>query len=200
MTLSILKKTSLMVAAGATLGALSMALSEPAHALGFADSYAPANFSLTNTNADGFVDTSGAPGSISIAGGDNSTGLSGITRFLTTAAGTGLVSFDWGYSTQDPPAVYDPFGYSLNGTFFQLTDSTLEGQSGSASFNVVLGDIFGFEVQTDDNVFGRGSATISNFSAPTAIPTPALLPGLIGLGVAALRKRKAEAVEQASEV
>ena len=33
-----------------------------------------------------------------------------------------------------------------------------------------------------------------------AIPTPALLPGLIGLGVAALRKRKAEAVEQASEV
>ena len=32
---------------------------------------------------------------------------------------------------------------------------------------------------------------------PTAVPTPALLPGLIGLGVAALRKRKAEAAGEA---
>ena len=31
----------------------------------------------------------------------------------------------------------------------------------------------------------------------TAVPTPALLPGLIGLGVAALRKRKAEAAGEA---
>lgn len=30
---------------------------------------------------------------------------------------------------------------------------------------------------------------------PTAVPTPALLPGLIGLGAAALRKRKAEKVQ-----
>lgn len=37
-------------------------------------------------------------------------------------------------------------------------------------------------------------------SSSTAIPTPALLPGLIGLGVAALRKRKAEAAKQTSEV
>ena len=36
--------------------------------------------------------------------------------------------------------------------------------------------------------------------SPTQVPTPALLPGLIGLGVAALRKRKAEAAEQANEV
>ena len=34
-------------------------------------------------------------------------------------------------------------------------------------------------------------------TAPTAVPTPALLPGLIGLGVAALRKRKAEAASKA---
>lgn len=42
-----------------------------------------------------------------------------------------------------------------------------------------------------------------NYTAPapaTAIPTPALLPGLIGMGVAALRqKRKGEAAEQAVE-
>ena len=33
----------------------------------------------------------------------------------------------------------------------------------------------------------------------TPVPTPALLPGLIGLGLGVLRKRKAEAAEQASE-
>ncbi|MFQ4134837.1 PTPA-CTERM sorting domain-containing protein [Nodosilinea sp. PGN35] len=33
----------------------------------------------------------------------------------------------------------------------------------------------------------------------TAIPTPALLPGLIGMGVAALRKRKGEALAEVSE-
>lgn len=33
-----------------------------------------------------------------------------------------------------------------------------------------------------------------------AIPTPALLPGLVGMGVAALRKKpKGEAVEQSAE-
>jgi len=36
---------------------------------------------------------------------------------------------------------------------------------------------------------GKGSSTSMDI---TAIPTPALLPGLIGLGVAALRKRKSE--------
>jgi hypothetical protein len=33
----------------------------------------------------------------------------------------------------------------------------------------------------------------------TAVPTPALLPGLIGLGMGVLRKRKREAAEQATE-
>jgi hypothetical protein len=32
------------------------------------------------------------------------------------------------------------------------------------------------------------------------IPTPALLPGLIGMGLAALRKRKGEQAEQPEEV
>ena len=44
-----------------------------------------------------------------------------------------------------------------------------------------------------------GSYSITLNQPTTAIPTPALLPGLIGLGVAALRKRKAEAAEQANE-
>ena len=94
--------------------------------MGFTDSYAPANFSLTNSNADGFVNTSGAPASISITGGDNGSSSFGSTKFFTTAAAAGLVSFDWNYSTQDAQSFdpsFDPFGFNLNGIFTQLTNS-----------------------------------------------------------------------------
>jgi hypothetical protein len=37
--------------------------------------------------------------------------------------------------------------------------------------------------------------TFTRISDPTPIPTPALLPGLVGMGIAALRKRKAEQKE-----
>ncbi|PSN15352.1 PEP-CTERM sorting domain-containing protein [filamentous cyanobacterium CCT1] len=188
-----------MAAAGLAIGTLNLTLAEPVHAFDFTGSYTPANFTLTNENADGFVDTSGAPASISITGGDNGSFFSGSTKFLTTAAAAGLVSFNWNYSTLDGP-FFDPFGFSLNGTFTQLTDNNGgQLQSGTALFNVLLGDVFGFEVQTVDNIIGSATATISNFSAPEPIPTPALLPGLIGLGVAALRKRKGEALAEVSE-
>lgn len=50
--------------------------------------------------------------------------------------------------------------------------------------------------------FGKLASTGSTVAgAITAVPTPALLPGLIGLGAAALRKRKGEQVaEQPDEV
>lgn len=41
----------------------------------------------------------------------------------------------------------------------------------------------------------RDVSHISVFKSATPVPTPALLPGLIGMGVAALRKRKGEAEE-----
>jgi hypothetical protein len=59
-------------------------------------------------------------------------------------------------------------------------------------------------VQLDDltqQVFTATSGPIGTYvtGAPTAIPTPALLPGLVGLGIsiATLRKRQAEKAEQA---
>ena len=48
----------------------------------------------------------------------------------------------------------------------------------------------------------NNAALIDNLqfnSSATAVPTPALLPGLIGMGIAAYRKRKGEGVEQPSE-
>jgi hypothetical protein len=46
----------------------------------------------------------------------------------------------------------------------------------------------------DSAVFVKGGTL--GVSNPTAVPTPALLPGLIGMGVAALRKRKRAAADQ----
>lgn len=49
------------------------------------------------------------------------------------------------------------------------------------------------------NAWAFDVLNVDQSNAVTAVPTPALLPGLIGLGVAALRKRKAEAAEQAND-
>ena len=49
--------------------------------------------------------------------------------------------------------------------------------------------------QSTDSQGGEATPVLVANGSPTAIPTPALLPGLIGLGLGALRKRKSEEVE-----
>lgn len=89
------------------------------------------------------------------------------------------MSFDWSYTTEDLPGL-DPFGYLLNGSFNLLTGTGSDSQSGSAAFNVVAGDVFGFRQNTGDSLFGRASTTISKFNAP---PVPGPL-SLLGAGAA----------------
>jgi hypothetical protein len=169
-----------------TLAAASSA--SAATVFGFQTPYAPINWTFTNNNADGFVDTTGAPASISLTGGSNGSGSFGTTDYTTTAAAAGTVTFDWNYSTSDFPDV-DGFGYLLNGSFTQVTDNTLFVQNGTSTFNVLAGDSFGFRIFTNDNFSGRGSVTISNFSAPgpmapppTSVPEPSTVLSLLVLG------------------
>ena len=157
-----------------TLAAASGA--SAATVFGFQDAYDPINWTFTNSNADGFVNTGGAPASISLTGGNNGSGSSGTTDYTTTAAAAGTVTFDWNYSTADGP-FWDTFGYLLNGSFTFLTNSP---SNGTSTFNVLAGDSFGFRVYTLDNIFGPGSVTISNFSAP--IPEPSTVLSLLVLG------------------
>jgi hypothetical protein len=185
-----LKKISL-----ATAGAVVIALagSGAAQAAGFSGAYAPANWSLANFNADGFVNTTNAPTSITITGGNNGSISFGRTTYVTTAAASGWVSFDWNYSTQDFSSFYDPFRFVLHGSFTQLTINNLSGQSGSFSTSVTLGDTFGFYVSTQDNFAGRGSSVISNFMAPASTPEPTSVLGSLalgGLGIGSALKRK----------
>ena len=160
-----------------TLAAASGA--SAATVFGFQTPYAPINWTFTNSNADGSVNTGGAPASISLTGGNNGSFNSGTTNYTTTAAAAGTVTFDWNYSTADVSAFWDPFGYLLNGSFSFLTDSP---SNGTSTFNVLAGDSFGFRIFTRDNVAGRASVTISNFSAPAPVPEPSTVLSLLVLG------------------
>jgi hypothetical protein len=191
---SLAKTIAPIALAGATLGLAA----NPAQALTqFAGYYAPANWTQS-IQGDGSINTGGAPASISLFSADDYSATNQNTDFTIAAPLAGTVSFDWTYSTADWTPEYDPFGYLLNGGFTQLTDndSSLT-QSGSVSFSVLAGDVFGFRQNSDDSQAGRAVTTISNFNGPLAASGPASVPGplpLLGAGAAfgwsrQLRKR-----------
>ena len=80
--------------------ALVLMLASPLGArAGMIGAYDPSLWTLTNTSADGFV-TPLANG-VEITGGNNGSGDPGTTDFQILAAGTGLVSFSFVYSSLD---------------------------------------------------------------------------------------------------
>ncbi len=87
-------------------------------------------------------------------------------------------------------------GYS-NGvnTAFELPGSAINGAFLDGGSNSLIANRLNSTVD-GRYVFQARNGTVVN---PDSIPTPALLPGLVGMGAMALRKRKAEAVEQESE-
>ena len=79
------------------LGGL-LCLSTPAFAL-FDGDYAPGNWTAT-TSGDGVIDTSGAPGSISMTSNNN--GVGNLNQdFTIVLLANGVVMFDWDFSTDD---------------------------------------------------------------------------------------------------
>lgn len=163
-------------------------------AIGFSGSYAPSNWTLTNSNTDGSVYTTNAPTSITVTGGNNGSNKFGSTSYTVTAAGSGTVTFNWSYSTSDASSYWDPLVRIINGTKTTLFDSSAQKTgSGMDSFFVDTGDIFGFGIDTRDNIFGRGNTTFSNFSAPTPVPfdfDPSLSLVALGLGFGGKRLLK----------
>jgi hypothetical protein len=158
-----------LMSAGLASATLGLAAS-PAQALTqFAGDYAPANWTFNANGGDGSVDTTSAPSSITLSGNDNNTG--GIfTNYTINASASGNVSFNWVYNSIDSPI--DEFGYLLNGNFNFLSNQ--DRQTGTTTFAVASGDLFGFSIDGSDGCCGNGNATISNFNGPTA---PASVPG-----------------------
>jgi hypothetical protein len=99
MTTSTLMKKLSMATVGAAVVALGAV--DSAQAFGFTGAYAPSNWTLSNDNTNGYVDTSNAPSSISIIGGDLGGLGAGQTTYTTTALIGGLLSFNWSYGTAD---------------------------------------------------------------------------------------------------
>jgi len=144
-------------------------------------------FQVSNDNADGTAVGINGGLSLLLTGGNNGTGLAGTTDFIATALTPAIIEFQYTYNSLDSPG-FDSAGYLIQGLFVQLTDT--DGDSGSASFTVSAGDIFGFRVATLDNTQEPGVLMISEFAA-SAVPEPATLPAVAAaLAVAVWIRRK----------
>lgn len=178
----------------------------------FSGAYAPGNWTFSQGNdaniGNGAVDTN-APTSITVIGSDypeaeEDFDFPALTSFTIVAAGTGKVMFDWNYHTSDIAGPgWDQAGYLLNGIRHQFSyDGSKNSagdfipgpnsQNGSASFDVVAGNTFGFYIDSLDSVEGAASLTISSFSAPVPEPGQAamLALGLLVMGYVGSRKRQ----------
>ncbi len=141
-------------------------------------------FSLVNTNADGTAVSPDGGKSVILTGGNNGSGLTGTTDLITTATATGLIEFQYIYSSLDQP-MFDRGGYLVAGVFTPVADT--DGQFGTTSFFVMTGDIFGFRVETDDNTQEPGVFAISEFNVDTtSAPEPSTLPLVLVAAIAML--------------
>jgi hypothetical protein len=179
-------KFSSVLALTLSSGILAFTASVPAASAAFVGAYDVGNWTLNNTSANGSVNITVAPDAITLTGGNDGSFLSGTTDFSIPVASDGSLSFNWGYSTTDEVSINDPAYFLLNGIPFQLSDNNSSLQSGQVSIPVRANDLFAFRVETIDNTGGSAALVVSNFNA-TAIPTPALLPGMIFFGIASAR-------------
>jgi hypothetical protein len=137
----------------------------------FTGPYATNRWSLVNSNADGFVTYSNAPGQIRLTGGNNQTYLPGYTEWRVNVTNAALLQFDWRYSTlEDDSGPFDRAGFRVNNEVTELARNDSTVLTGFASANVQPGDTFAFWVRTGDNLIAPGVLTVTNFNFGASPP------------------------------
>ncbi|MBU6229813.1 MAG: PTPA-CTERM sorting domain-containing protein [Cyanobacteria bacterium REEB459] len=103
---------------------------------------------------------------------------------------SGAVRVDGKTTILGPEYLVGPVSFSQNGSTFK------QYQHGTFLTPLAPG-LHNIEVELFQSGISQGSIAYSLQSHPTAVPTPALLPGLIAFGLRALGKRRAEARDAA---
>lgn len=106
-----------------------------------------------------------------------------VTNFLKISPDLSFDLTSFNYGVVSFPGAFDIFGNGVSGVFKNASGQAVA--EGLITAQIIDGTTKGLSSYS-------GTITVTK---PTAVPTPALLPGLIGLGVAALRKRKQEKVK-----
>jgi hypothetical protein len=157
------KSSTLTTIAASLATVATITITPQANALtinGFTSVYDPTNFTLTNTDADGSIDTTGAAGgTVILTGGDDGTNFGGGTTdwtILIDATRAGTIQFDWsfvGEGTAFSAGLFgDRAGYLVNGVLNQLASQDGDFSTSPVIVNVGIGDTFGFRVETADNL------------------------------------------------
>lgn len=186
--------------AALTAAAAAIACAPAAYAQ-FSGALAPSTWttSVTGPTFASSVDTSSAPASVTLHGGDDplaggcpdgtASGFIGGCQLVWLHAGPVNFTFHWSYATSDVSPQYDSFGMLVDGVRTELVanggDIT---QSGNALAHA--SSSFGWYINCSDCTGGAASATISAVSAVTAVPEPESIV-LLGVGVIALVARTA---------
>jgi hypothetical protein len=114
-----------------------------------------------------------------LTGNDDSSGLEAKITYALMASSTYYIGIS--PSSFDPRSAGQTAG--VPNFIFGADDSTL----------LTSNPLSGWVNRNNNNPLSAGGYTINMAFTPTAVPSPALLPGLAALGFSAIRKRKAKA-------
>ena len=181
---------SAIMATSVVAGTVAMTAPAQASTLNFAGSNKLTDLTLTTAKLD-FINVNTTLFTDAMFGGPAIFGAPGQPLTLSTLNLTKNLS---GYSLTGSPVSW--ISGLLGGRTFSLTSFDLS-DAGAGSFaGFYTPDVDGpaNAVYTTQGGFKSVGASFS--ATVTAVPTPALLPGLIALGVGVLRKRKSEVVAQ----
>ncbi len=136
---------------------------------GFSQAYAPANWTISLNGGAGSVNTSGAPGSITMVSSNAGSGNTIVTEFRITAIASGVMSYHYLYSSVDE-FLLESFSLYVNGSFVLGSQISTPGEGNfTTPVSLNAGDLIQFRMKTDDDMGGAATIVISSFSPPGGV-------------------------------